>query len=120
MNEGEQNAVNHPPHYNAGRFEVIDVIEDWKLSFNLGNAVKYIARAEHKGRAVEDLKKALWYLIREIAKREPQLAQQLTPEQIDLAESRGWHFESDELWSNPKLHRHGLKELPKEAYEKHP
>ncbi len=62
--------VNHPPHYNHGRFEVIDVIEDWNLSFNLGNTVKYIARADHKGSAVEDLKKARWYLEREIARRE--------------------------------------------------
>lgn len=62
--------VNHPPHYNAGRFEVIDVIEDWKLGFSLGNAVKYISRADHKGTALQDLKKAAWYLAREIARRE--------------------------------------------------
>ena len=62
--------VNHPAHYNAGQFEVIDVIEDWKLGFHLGNTVKYIARAEHKGNAIEDLKKAQWYLQREIARRE--------------------------------------------------
>ena len=59
-------AVNHPAHYNAGRFEVIDVIEDWRLGFSLGNAVKYIARSEHKGKKLEDLKKARWYLDREI------------------------------------------------------
>jgi hypothetical protein len=43
-------AVNHPAHYNTGKLEVITVIEDWKLDFNLGNAVKYIARARHKGK----------------------------------------------------------------------
>jgi hypothetical protein len=59
-------AVNHPAHYTAGRFEVIDVIEDWRLGFSLGNAVKYIARSEHKGKKLEDLKKARWYLDREI------------------------------------------------------
>jgi len=61
--------VNHPKHYNAGQFEVIDVIEDWKLGFNLGNTVKYIARADHKGSSHDDLKKALWYLGRELSTR---------------------------------------------------
>ncbi len=58
--------VNHPSHYNAGQFEVIDVIEDWSLGFHLGNTVKYIARAPHKGTELEDLKKARWYLNRYI------------------------------------------------------
>lgn len=72
--QGEQDlmpeTVNHPSHYNAGRYEVIDVIADWSLGFNLGNAVKYIARAEHKGNTLEDLKKARWYLDEEIGRRE--------------------------------------------------
>lgn len=62
-------AVDHPAHYNTGKIEVIDAIEDWALGFSLGNCVKYIARAEHKGRPIEDLKKALWYLNREIKRR---------------------------------------------------
>jgi hypothetical protein len=62
-------AVEHPPHYNVGKFEVIDIIEDWRLGFNLGNVVKYVARAEHKGRELEDLDKAAWYIQREIARR---------------------------------------------------
>ncbi len=62
-------AVDHPPHYNVGKYEVIDVIEDWRLGFNLGNVVKYVARAEHKGRELEDLDKAAWYINREIARR---------------------------------------------------
>ena len=62
--------VNHPDHYNAGKFEVIDVIDDWGLGFSLGNAVKYIARAAHKGKTLEDLKKALWYLNHEIERLE--------------------------------------------------
>jgi hypothetical protein len=53
-----------------GQFEVIDVIEDWNLDFHLGNALKYIARAEHKGHALEDLKKARWYLNRKIERLE--------------------------------------------------
>ncbi len=63
--------INHPAHYNTGKFEVIDVIEDWKLGFHLGNVVKYIARSAHKGSELADLKKAAWYLSRHIAKLEP-------------------------------------------------
>ena len=62
--------VNHPTHYNTGNIEVIEAIEDWGLNFHLGNAVKYIARADHKGNAIEDLKKAQFYIIREIQIRE--------------------------------------------------
>lgn len=58
--------INHPKHYNKGKYEVIDVIEDWELNFNLGNAVKYIGRADYKGNKVEDLRKAMWYIDREI------------------------------------------------------
>ena len=59
--------VDHPTHYNKGRFEVIDVIEDWELDFHLGNTVKYIARARHKGNFLQDLEKAKWYLDRRIS-----------------------------------------------------
>ena len=62
--------VEHPSHYNQGEYEVIDVINDWKLNFNLGNAVKYLARAGHKGNIIEDLKKAKWYIDREIQRLE--------------------------------------------------
>lgn len=59
-------AVMHPKHYNTGKFEVIDVIEDWQLGFNDGNAVKYIGRHRHKTSPREDLEKALWYIAREL------------------------------------------------------
>ena len=62
--------VNHPSHYNMGKYEAIDVIEDWNLNFNLGNSVKYISRAGHKGNIIEDLKKARWYIDREIQRLE--------------------------------------------------
>ena len=64
--------VNHPTHYNVGRIEVIDVIEAWGLGegFNRGNAIKYIARAGHKDSEIEDLKKAAWYIQREIERLE--------------------------------------------------
>ena len=61
-------SVFSPKHYTAGKYEVIDVIEDWNLNFRLANTIKYIARHEHKGKPLEDLKKALWYLQREIDK----------------------------------------------------
>ena len=62
--------VDHPSHYNMGKYEAIDVIEDWQLNFNLGNTVKYISWAGHKDDIVQDLKKALWYLEREIKRIE--------------------------------------------------
>lgn len=59
--------VKHPSHYVEGRkFEPKDVIRDWGLNFNLGNAVKYIARAGRKADLVEDLKKAQQYIQFEI------------------------------------------------------
>ena len=58
--------INHPSHYNMGCIEVIDAIESWQLNFSRGNAVKYIARAGHKDDEIEDLRKAKWYIEREI------------------------------------------------------
>ena len=63
-------AVNHPNHYNVGGIEVIDFIESWNLGFSLGNAIKYIARAPYKNDELEDLKKARWYIDREIQRLE--------------------------------------------------
>lgn len=59
--------VNHPPHYAFGVHETIDVIEAWELPYHLGNVVKYVSRAKRKGKELEDLKKAAWYLDRYIA-----------------------------------------------------
>lgn len=67
---GEVDMVNKPPHYHEIGLEPIVAIEAWGLGFCLGNAVKYIARAGRKGSTVEDLKKARWYLDREIAQLE--------------------------------------------------
>lgn len=60
--------VDHPQHYGGAEnvYEAIKVIEAWGLGFCLGNAVKYICRAGKKGDAIEDLRKAAWYLNREI------------------------------------------------------
>jgi len=60
--------VNHPPHYKAGGIETIDFIEAKTLGYHLGNVVKYVSRADHKGNKLEDLKKAQWYLSRAIEK----------------------------------------------------
>ena len=60
--------VNHPPHYKAGGIETIDFIEAKTLGYHLGNVVKYVSRADHKGNKLEDLKKAQWYLARAIEK----------------------------------------------------
>jgi Protein of unknwon function (DUF3310) len=68
--EAWRNIVDHPNHYKHGGVEVIDAIEAWSLGFRLGNVIKYVARADHKGSRLEDLKKARWYLDREIAKTE--------------------------------------------------
>lgn len=63
--------VNHPAHYAAGRkYEPIDVIEDWRLGFNEGNALKYISRAGRKGDRLTDLRKAAWCIEREIRRIE--------------------------------------------------
>ena len=61
-------AVNHPAHYGGedNPYEAIKVIEAWDLGFHLGNTIKYIARAGHKGSELEDLRKAEWYLRRRI------------------------------------------------------
>lgn len=59
--------VNHPSHYQGKTFEAIDIIEDYDLSFNLGNAIKYILRCDKKGCKKRDLEKAIWYLQREIS-----------------------------------------------------
>ena len=62
--------IDHPPHYTFGAIEVIDAIEDWRLGFHLGNVVKYVARSAYKGDQLADLRKARWYLEREIARLE--------------------------------------------------
>lgn len=65
--------INHPQHYNSGKIEAIDVIEDWGLNFSLGCVVKYLCRCEHKNSRIEDLKKAAWYLNREIERQKSEI-----------------------------------------------
>ena len=66
--------VDHPKHYNTGKFEVIDVVADWLTDDELrgfikGNVLKYVARERHKN-GLEDLKKARFYLDYLITKEE--------------------------------------------------
>ena len=67
--------VNHPAHYNMGKFEVIDVILDWNLDYIEGNIIKYIARWHRKSGGVleqyEDLLKAQWYLNKLVELKKP-------------------------------------------------
>lgn len=77
-------AVNHPAHYGGADnpYEAIKVIEAWGLGFCLGNTVKYISRAGKKDDVLQDLKKARWYLDREITNR-----QQPTPERTEMIDT---------------------------------
>lgn len=58
--------VTNPAHYTDGGIETIDFIEAKKFNYHLGNAIKYISRAGKKSDKIEDLKKAIWYIEREI------------------------------------------------------
>lgn len=70
----EADPVNRPAHYRwlPNGIEVIDITET--LNFNMGNAIKYILRADHKGKPKEDLAKAAWYLQRELSRRSVTMA----------------------------------------------
>lgn len=70
--EVENDPVNHPSHYVDGNIEVMDFIEDKQLNFARGNVIKYVSRAGKKdpNKELEDLKKSMWYLNREIERLE--------------------------------------------------
>ena len=71
--------VNHPEHYGGGDnpYEAIKIIEALNLNFHLGNTLKYISRAGKKEpeKVLQDLRKAAWYLNREIENREKEIFQ---------------------------------------------
>lgn len=81
-----RDSVNHPSHYNwlPNGIEVIDVVEN--LNFCMGNAVKYILRADHKGKPVEDLQKAAWYLEREIQNRQKEKPYESNQPELELGQ----------------------------------
>lgn len=67
----QHDPINSPAHYAEGRqYEPIDVIADWELNYHLGNTLKYISRAGRKQNHLEDLRKAQYYLNKEIQKLE--------------------------------------------------
>ena len=67
-------SIDHPKHYGGDNtYEAIKVIEYYNLDFHLGNVLKYILRADKKGKELEDLKKAQWYLNRKIEQHEKTL-----------------------------------------------
>lgn len=76
------NVIKHPKHYAYSKYEPKDVIRSWGLNFNLGNAIKYIARAGRKDDIVQDLEKAKQYLEFEIeaikAERENKTSENVT------------------------------------------
>lgn len=74
MEQVEEDRINHPDHYTAGGIEVYDFIEAWNLDFACGNVIKYVARAPYKGKHLEDLKKARWYLERAIEREQSRIA----------------------------------------------
>lgn len=83
--------VNHPPHYGGDvTYEAIKVIEAWRLGFCLGNAAKYICRAGKKPgqEALDDLRKAAWYLNREVARLEAVEAEESPTESTAAAVDR--------------------------------
>tara|TARA_Y100001963_G_scaffold117017_1_gene162747 strand:- start:417 stop:647 length:231 start_codon:yes stop_codon:yes gene_type:complete len=71
-------AVNHPSHYkpSGAKYEAIDVIEDWKLGFSDGNAIKYICRHRFKNNPIEDIEKAIWYLKRHLQNLKAELTEE--------------------------------------------
>lgn len=93
------NPVNHPPHYTAhpSGVECIQITEH--MGFCLGNAIKYIWRADLKGDAIEDLRKARWYLDREIARREAAAGARKPAERETMPETTKvlWGFEDGQV-----------------------
>lgn len=73
---GDVDLIDHPPHYtrHPSGIECIQITEH--MGFNLGNALKYLWRADLKGAAIDDLKKAQWYIARELQKREQAAAKE--------------------------------------------
>jgi hypothetical protein len=83
--KASSSASTRPSHYQRYDPEPITVIERWGLGFALGNVLKYIVRAKHKGAELRDLRKALWYLARHIDVREAELAGRVPPTPGDQA-----------------------------------
>ena len=85
-----------PKYYRLGSIQVWDFIRDKELNFHLGNAIKYICRADHKYDDIEDLSKAIHYLSNEIEFRTSQRVQELVQrerQQVDEIEEYAKEFD---------------------------
>ena len=72
MSKEKKDIINHPEHYTKG-IETIDYILSWNMDYVRGNIIKYVTRFPYKGTALQDLKKAKWYLeylIKEVEKND--------------------------------------------------
>tara|TARA_R100001594_G_scaffold150644_1_gene213041 strand:- start:4748 stop:4975 length:228 start_codon:yes stop_codon:yes gene_type:complete len=72
MSKEKKDIINHPEHYTKG-IETIDYIRSWNMDYVRGNIIKYVTRFPYKGTALQDLKKAQWYLeylIKEVEKND--------------------------------------------------
>ena len=81
----DHDPVNHPSHYKKGGIEAIEVIEAYDLNFRLSNVIKYVLRHNHKGRPIEDLEKALFYLQRDIQKKKEALTRNTSGDTLSLS-----------------------------------
>lgn len=95
-------AVEHPSHYTAhpSGVECIEVTEH--MGFNLGNAMKYLWRADEKGNALEDLRKAEWYVRREIKLRERTQQPPAVDESRPIAVGNTVIVSDDCRWKKPR------------------
>lgn len=105
--------VKNPSHYVEGRqFEPKDVIRDWGLNFNLGNAVKYLSRAGRKGDAVEDLKKAQEYIQFELDAMAAERSYKKYSEEINnVLKTREAQKEDDKKAVDEKIRREQKKPM---------
>lgn len=97
MQAQQQDVVNHPSHYTKGRFEVIDVLDDWsehfQLSYRLLHVIRYIVRSGEKEHVLS-LEKAKFYLTREIAIQKLLMQERLTDEEQRVMGARVKEWEA--------------------------
>ena len=100
----EDDPVKHPAHYTSGRIEVLDAIEEWDLTYGIGNVVKYCARAGKKpDDKLQDLCKAKFYLDREIEK--------LQRDRYEMQEKKVYSDGRGGVFEVSKAHDKNLREL---------
>lgn len=77
----EEDKINHPEHYTKGGIECIEFIESWGMGYEQGNIIKYVTRYPYKGDAINDLRKAKWYIERLIEQERAKLLKKELPEE---------------------------------------